>query len=110
MVPVSYDSLVSRDAVTNTNVSLLTAISSLSADGKHLYLMVINRDTAAHSETIQLKNFVPLPTAFVYAMRAQGLQDALSATTDYQTFSVAASANFSHTFAGYSITFMRFDR
>ncbi|MBI2445431.1 glycoside hydrolase family 6 protein [Candidatus Micrarchaeota archaeon] len=109
MVPVAYDSLTVHDAVTNTDVPRFTAVSSVSADGQSLYLAVINRDSAAHVQTIQLKNFIPLPVASVYALKANALQDSID-QTDYLESTLAVSANFSYVFPAYSITFFRLDR
>jgi hypothetical protein len=106
MLSVSYDQLVSHDAVTTKNAPRVTAISSLSADGKTLYVAVLNRDSADHAYNLQFNGFAPQPNGEIYQLDASSLTQT-NADVQYKITSLSAGQQFSYTFPGYSITFMK---
>ncbi|MFA6427735.1 MAG: hypothetical protein WCW16_04845 [Candidatus Magasanikbacteria bacterium] len=109
MLPVSYNPFLSRDAATTKQAPGVTSISSLSADGNTLYVAVLNRNTENHDYTLRLNGFVPQPNGEVYQLDASSLIQT-NRDVQYKVKSIDASQQFSYTFPGYSITFMKFAR
>ncbi|OGH90447.1 MAG: hypothetical protein A2479_03670 [Candidatus Magasanikbacteria bacterium RIFOXYC2_FULL_39_8] len=109
MLPVSYEKFMGHDAVTTKQAPRVTAVSSLSADGNTLYVAVLNRDTENHDYTLQLNGFAPQAQGEVYQLDASSLTETHN-DIDYQVKAIPASQQFSYTFPGYSITYMKFTK
>lgn len=107
MLPVTYDAFMDHDAITTKQAPQVTALSSLSSDGQTLYVALLNRDSIAHDYTLQLNGFIPQGMGEVYELDASSLTQTHN-DISYELKSVSVSEQFSYTFPGYSITFMKF--
>ena len=109
MLPVSYDVKTSKDAITTKTAPKVTAISSLSADGRTLYVAVENRDSVNQTYRLKFNGFVPKTSGSVNVLDANALSDTHN-NINYMQRSVSASSEFDYSFPGYSISFLKFER
>ncbi len=109
MLPVGYDNKMSKDAITTKLAPKVTAIASLSADGRTLYVAVENRDSANQNYRLKFNGFVPKANASASVLDANALTDTHN-NISYVQKSVTASSDFDYAFPGYSISFLKFER
>ncbi|MEW6407317.1 MAG: hypothetical protein AB1465_01370 [Patescibacteria group bacterium] len=109
ILKIKYNPQKIYDPVSDLNLSKITAISSLSKNGKNLYLGVINRSSNVYESSINLKNFLPKKKAKIYSLKADSLLDS-HRNIHYKTKTKDVSKKFNYKFPSLSINFIKLKR
>lgn len=94
------------DPVSDLSLAQITAVSSLSKDGKNIYFGIINRSNNVHESSINLKNFLPKKKAKIYSLKADSLLDS-HRNIHYKTKTKNISKKINYKFPGLSINFIK---